>query len=352
VRQFLRCQPTPSPIHPHREIKPLTGLRGVAALWVVSCHWSGAELTGPARDVALHGYAAVDLFMILSGFVLAMTYEQRFRPAPWNGWGAFVWQRFCRLYPLYALTTLVCLIEDWGQWRHWPLSAIASNFLMTTTNLWDVDAINGPSWSISVEFTLNLFFPLFVLLCARLSWRWSVVVGALAALALVAASVLDHRVNGGVAGALGTLDTRLMYLRCGPEFALGMLCWRFRGKAAACGRTPVLCGTLLAMLAMTPFKSLDLPFVAASCALVIGLSVERSRLASVFGARVPHWLGTISFSLYLWHAAFLPLRPLELTAMGPMTANTLNLALVLALSTLSYRRFEVPMRRWLRARIA
>ena len=290
-----------------REIKPLTGLRGVAALWVVACHWVGPEVSGIAADIALHGYAAVDLFMILSGYVLGMVYAPGFAPQIWSGFGRFLWQRICRLYPLYALTTLVSLAlsrEDW------PVDAIISNLLMTTTHLWEVDAINGPSWSISVEITLNLFFPLFVLLCARLRAEWSVVVGLLCAAALVAVSVLDHRWNGGVAGALGTLDTRLMYLRCGPEFALGMLCWRYRGRFASCGRSWVLVVVALAMLAMTPFKSADLGFVAAACVLVIGLGAETSQVAALLGARVPHWLGVISFSLYLWHAPFLALRPI------------------------------------------
>jgi peptidoglycan/LPS O-acetylase OafA/YrhL len=407
----------------NREIRSLTGIRGVAALWVVTCHWSGDELSGIAKDIAQHGYAAVDLFMILSGFVLAMAYVPRE-----TGYRYFVWQRSCRLYPLYAVTTLVCLAEDW--WLGFgvfapdggpAVPAVLSNLLMTTTHLWDVDAIDGPSWSISVEFTLNLFFPMFVLLCARLSWRWSVFVAALCGVALVLVSVLNHRLNSGVAGELGTLDTRLMYLRCGPEFALGMLCWRLWQQAACSavfnpgnqvkvaprgippvssqsvarnslvatpqivsgwsqrcrdieekslppaalsftrlfGGTAWLGAVVLAMLAMTPFKAMDLPFVVGCCLLVIGLASERSWIAAALGTPVLHWLGTISFSLYLWHAAFIPLRPILVHALpltdpaaATMVANTINLGIVLAVSTLSYHRFEIPVRRWLRGRVA
>jgi peptidoglycan/LPS O-acetylase OafA/YrhL len=320
----------------NREIRSLTGLRGIAALWVVACHWSGAELSGIARDIALHGYVAVDLFMVLSGYVLAMTYIPR-----GTGYGAFLWQRFCRLYPLYALATLVCLAEQCWLDRCPAAGDVASNLLMTTTHLWEVDAIDGPSWSISVEFTLNLFFPLFVLTCRR-GW---VAIPCFAA--LIAVSVLNHLWDGGVLGELGTLDTRLMYLRCGPEFALGMLCWRCR---PVFGGTGWLSAIAVAMLAMTPFKAADIPFTALSCLLVIGLASEKSRIAAALGSRVPHWLGTISFSLYLWHAAFLPLRDLWLHWMPASAANTLNLALVLGWSTLSYRAFEIPARRWLRGK--
>jgi peptidoglycan/LPS O-acetylase OafA/YrhL len=233
---------------------------------------------------------------------------------------------------------------------------------MTTTHLWEVDAIDGPSWSVSVEFTLNLVFPLFVLLCIRSSRGRAVALAALCGAALVLVSVLNHRLDGGVAGELGTLDTRLMYLRCGPEFGLGMLCWRLwrqAPRAAVFGGTAWLAAVLAGMLVMAPFKAMDLPFVAACCLLVIGLAPERSRIAAVLGSPVPHWLGTISFSLYLWHAAFLPLRPALLRMLPAddpgvalMVANTMNLGLVLAVATLSYHGFEVPVRRWLRGRFA
>ncbi len=323
----------------NREIRSLTGLRGLAALWVVACHWSGDELSGIARDIALHGYAAVDLFMILSGFVLAMSYIPR-----GTGYGYFLWQRLCRLYPLYAVTTLVCLAEQCWLDRCPAPGDIASNLLMTTTHLWEVDAIDGPSWSISVEFTLNLFFPLFVLTCRR-GW---VAIPCFAA--LVAVSVLNHAWDGGIAGELGTLDTRLMYLRCAPEFALGMLCWHAWQRRPLFGGDAWLGVICAAMLAMTPFKAADIPFTLASCLLVIGLASERSWIGSALGSCVPHWLGTISFSLYLWHAAFLPLRPVLLHVIPLMAANTVNLALVLGWSTLSYHGLELPVRRWLRGK--
>ena len=344
------------------EIRPLTGLRGIAALWVVACHWSGAEITGPARDIALHGYVAVDLFMVLSGFVLALTTDAAWpSPAAYRG---FLWRRVCRLHPLYVLTTLVCLTEAWifreglfapGQTDSIP-GAVLSNLLMTDTHLWEVDSINGPAWVVGVEVTLNLFFPLFTLLCLRSSARLGGLLAGLAFLMLVAVSVLDHRLNGGTAGALGTLDTRLMYARCGPELALGMYCWRFRDRFAWAGNNRWLSLILLGMLAMTPFKSLDLVFVPACCLLVMGLSVERGVVAGWFGTAVPHWLGTISYSIYLWHAAFLPLRPGLIALSGvadartaAMLVNSAGLLLLLGFATLSYRWFEEPARRWLRA---
>jgi len=334
-----------------REIKSLTGLRGIAALWVVACHWSGSELSGVVRDIALHGYVAVDLFMVLSGFVLALTF------VPERSYGRFVVQRLCRLYPLYALATLVCMIEQWWAGTgvfasdgEAVLPAVLSNFLLTTTNLWEVDAFDGPSWVVTVEFGLNLLLPMFVLLCLRTSDRLCIVVAAGCAIVLTVVSLLNHRLDGGVLGELGTLDTRLMYFRCGPEFALGMLSWRFWRRW---NRPAPLLPVVAAMLAMTPFKALDLPFVAATCVLIVGLASDKGWIAAMLGSPMPRWLGTISYSLYLWHIAFLPPRPvliLWLPDIGaPLAfANTVNLALVLGFSTLSYRWFELPVSRTLR----
>ncbi len=334
----------------NREIRSLTGLRGIAALWVVACHWSGPELSGTSRDIALHGYVAVDLFMILSGFVLALTYR------PDRSYGRFVLHRLCRLYPLYALATLVCMIELWwaGVGVFAPgggavVPAILSNFLLTTTNLWEVDAFDGPSWVVTVEFGLNLAVPIFVAVCLRSSRSAAVVVAIVCGVVLAGVSVLNWRLDGGVLGEVGTLDTRLMYFRCGTAFALGMLCWRFWRQY---GGTVPLLPVVLAMLAMTPFKALDLPFVAATCVLIVGLASDNGWIAAALGSPVPRWLGTISYSLYLWHIAFLPLRPVLigwLPATGAVQAvNTINLVLVLAFSTASFRWFEAPLGRYLR----
>ena len=134
-------------------------MRGIAALWVVACHWSGTELSGTVRAIALHGYIAVDLFMLLSGFVLALTYTGC------RSHGRFVLHRLCRLYPLYAVATFVCMAELWwsesgvfapngGPW----LPAVLSNFLLATTNGWEVDAFDGPSWVVTVSAYLRRVF--------------------------------------------------------------------------------------------------------------------------------------------------------------------------------------------------
>ncbi len=93
-------------VHPaamaHRRYGTLDGLRGVAALAVVFGH-----LFWPFNLFLAHTYLAVDLFFLMSGFVLAATYERRLAA----GWGAgkFAVVRLRRLWPLYALGLVVGL---------------------------------------------------------------------------------------------------------------------------------------------------------------------------------------------------------------------------------------------------
>jgi peptidoglycan/LPS O-acetylase OafA/YrhL len=341
------------------EILPITGIRGLAALWVVACHWAGPELTGVGRDIALHGYAAVDLFMLLSGFVLGLSHASRVKGSVWSGYGHFLLQRLGRLYPLYLLTTLACLALALLRGESWITPGVlASNLLMADTTFWDENAIDGPSWAVSVEWTLNLFFPLFVFFCLRLSRRWSYAIAVLCAAVLVLTSVLEVQWNHGIPGSLGVLDNRLIYLRCAPEFTLGLLIWRWweaAGRTTRFSRPGWVVGCFAVMLATLPYKSMDFPFVLAACLLLPALAEGSAPLVRLFAWRPLVWVGTISFSLYLWHAAFIPLRDLIAgiaAGLGPqaagMLANTATLALVLAFSSASHRWFEAPMRRWMR----
>ena len=119
------------------EIRSLTGLRGLAALWVMTGHYirdAPADLT--VRFVINHMYIAVDLFMVLSGFVLAMSYDADFR-VPLNAqrmW-RFVLLRIARIYPVYGLSCIACVllvvtgIGVWGPPDISPM-AVALNLAM------------------------------------------------------------------------------------------------------------------------------------------------------------------------------------------------------------------------------
>lgn len=352
------------------EIKSLTGLRGIAACWVMIGHYFG-RFPGNAmvHTVVSHMYVAVDLFMILSGFVLAMTYEDRFSPAiTAREYIRFVQARVARLFPLYALVTAICLLMmefDVGlNMCDLSLPGIAANFLMVQAWWWPDDSLTGTGWSLSIEWGANLLFPVFVLLLLRASNNRAAIVAAVALVGLAWLSLSQGQLGEDLplTGAIDWYYVPNSLIRCGTEFALGMYCWRLRSRAVwtrSLGRTNLLLAVLAGVLVTTAMPSLDVAFVILSGCLVVGLSFEQSWLARCLGSAVPRWLGLISFSIYLLHLPLLPLkgllvqlvtgvRPPDSYEVETVFQGVLCMVVVLGLSTLSFYSFEKPMQRRLR----
>ena len=96
----------------------LTGLRIVAALWVVGFHFHFTALPGVAAvnrvlgPLVTQGALGVDLFFVISGFVIAHTHLDRLGPALRPAATArFVWARLCRMWPLYLV-----VVHVFGLW--------------------------------------------------------------------------------------------------------------------------------------------------------------------------------------------------------------------------------------------
>ena len=106
------------------EIRALTGLRGIASLYVVLFHYfQPLPLVGYLRTLLGHGYLAVDLFFVLSGFVMALNYGSRFAAgAHWPEYRLFLCRRFARVYPPLSLclSGRLCTRADRPSGIHWP----------------------------------------------------------------------------------------------------------------------------------------------------------------------------------------------------------------------------------------
>ena len=151
-----------------RRLAELDGLRGLAALSVFFCH---AGMFGPPWNVLAFlgdGSAAVDLFFVLSGFVLARSLLAR-RQNYWE----FVWRRVARLYPAYWGAVLVALalmissnragLAPLGDLHVWakPITVeqLIKHFFLITPSI-DVHWANYSIWSLVVEMRISLLFPL------------------------------------------------------------------------------------------------------------------------------------------------------------------------------------------------
>lgn len=137
----------------------LDGLRGIAALCVFLSH--------VFADIPGNAYLAVDFFFMLSGYVMARSYEGRLREK--GQVGAFLRARVARLYPLVALGSLIgipWLFAEVGTGA-WPL-VIAGLLLLPCDGPSGPYMLNPPAWSIACELGANL---LHALLFARLGTR-------------------------------------------------------------------------------------------------------------------------------------------------------------------------------------
>ncbi|MCZ7457364.1 acyltransferase family protein [Streptomyces sp. WMMC940] len=157
----------------------LTGLRFWAALLVVAYHLSRqvGEIPG-ASELAWYGRSGVTFFFVLSGFVLAWTYDGRQVPAK-----VFLWRRFARIWPLLAATTMLSV----GVWVALGMAvstkAVAATLLLV--NAWIPDQVilkggNPAAWSLSDEAWFYLIFPMLMALPAVRTirgrrWIWVMV---------------------------------------------------------------------------------------------------------------------------------------------------------------------------------
>jgi peptidoglycan/LPS O-acetylase OafA/YrhL len=173
---------SPSPTAPKNraadshEIRALTGIRGVAAVWVVAVHsWPGYMIMFPVlRDVyrpISRGPLGVDLFFILSGFILSYVYAAGNLKFGFREYGRFVWYRIARIFPNHWVTLLFLIVLVISSHSlhipltgNYPYSRLV--FHATLTQEWPFIGPSQPrewvntAWSLSAEWFAYLFvFP-------------------------------------------------------------------------------------------------------------------------------------------------------------------------------------------------
>ncbi len=325
----------------------LHGLRGVLALWVVLYHTSPGAF-GPLH-VARHGYLAVDMFFLMSGFILMHTHQQDFRRltlrAALHFWSLRVW----RTYPLNIAACLVSVavtlaIAGWLP----PAATLIDSALFM--NSWDIPVIdrvaNGPIWSLKVEWYGYLAFPMLCWALNRLSPR--------AAVMLIAPAILAIEVGVLASGWLGPDFTAMnlphQLLRLAGGFGLGCvlrvgfehpLVRHMRGDGLMLA---MLAGAILVLLLSEPPGTLPL------LAVIVMIACRPGRLTQwLLTNRVASYLGRISFSIYMVHVPIVTLfYDLQLQAGGALPSGAFTLGALItafALASLLCRLLEEPARR-------
>ena len=327
-------------------------LRGLAAILVVFYHLTlGYEKRGQeliAGGLFQHGFAGVDLFFVISGFVIMHTSHRYFSKPTY--FGTFLRKRAIRIYPIYWVTLAfitggILLVEFITKI---PITYLPTSWSLILSSLLLLPYhpnINGVTWSLSYELYYYLIFGLLIL--SRKLWPIVAIVLTLSGMVIISPTLFVNSHN-------------LLAFFFSPynlEFAAGVLAWwiiqRYKLTSFHCF---LLLGAALVWLLIN-----DSPLVSdpGKRAILYGISSFLILLAFT-GLELGGWfkpsfinqqlmkVGDASFLIYMTHFSFLPfygqiMSPFEENMIVQNVAALLFTAGITIVCIYLHNRFEAPL---------
>ena len=313
-----RSIPTPRPINEQNDGRfyALHLLRGVAAILVMLLHLHGYLSNEP--NFVASGHLAVDLFFLLSGYVIAYAYEAKLRAG--LSYRSFIAARLVRLAPLYLLSVLfaalaVCVaILDYGFGVYSRLHLIVT-FAFSTLLVPTPPALstfpdilfpqNGPAWSLFFELLVNFAYGA---IGVQLGRRALLAVTALSGAALIATAFWYGTLEGGA--------TWLTYPAAVPRvvfsFSLGVFIFRHLRQPVIRSRwvLPILILIMTTTVLvydpgdrLRPFYNLAAVMIVWPATVALFATVQFGRLWTGISSS----LGEASYGVYVMHTPVLNL---------------------------------------------
>ncbi|MBK8259549.1 MAG: acyltransferase [Polyangiaceae bacterium] len=341
----------------------LDGLRGTAVIGVLFFH----------ADQLRGGYLGVDLFFVLSGFLITSLLIAEHRGAGRIRLGAFWIRRARRLLPavlslvpaVAVYTWLFAKPSEWARIRGDGIATLAyvANWrsIFAGKSYWDL--FNAPSplehtWSLAIEEQFYVFWPLmawFVLARFQKSVRALFVLSAVLAVSSAAAMFLLFDPQNSSRVYMGT-DSR------GASILVGAALACFLGERSPIQNTSAIklfdgLGALsLAGLGaawvwlegQNPFLYKGGFWLTEACVLILIVCAtlgQRSFIARVFSFAPLRWVGLVSYGVYLWHWPLYCVLTKQRTGMDGWTLTTLRIGATFVVAYISYRFFEQPIRK-------
>lgn len=346
--------------HAKQHFGGLDGLRGIAALAVMTMHLLGLFMAGQLKPVP--AYLSVDLFFMLSGFVLAYAYGAKLDQG--MGWSPFMVIRLVRLYPMLVAGVLLGAAVSFTK-QHFegtpiideqPMLLLPSLLLIPTGLFFSSPvfpfnspyafAFNFPVWSLFFELVASAAFGT-RLRCVRGA---SLAVGLSAITALL---VIATYWQGTIAalGVQGVIVFLAGFLRVTVPFTVGVVLYRsqFFARFPAIP-FPLLALALLAFLLVPRASGATADLFAVFVLFPLAIGFGATAHLSPLSQRFSDFLGRLSYPLYLLHV---PLSRAVGFVLRPYLANPTLLIVItgaatIALSWLVLILYDEPVRRALR----
>ncbi|MBL4822460.1 MAG: acyltransferase [Colwellia sp.] len=301
-----------------KQIHALTGVRGIAALWVVILH--GANYTNVATllpewtsNLINKGWLGVDLFFILSGFVIAYVHQKDFYRLNYSLITKFLKLRLARIYPAHLVATLILLpivvgasvfsIYSLSQGAYASYDLKRFLFSITLTNGWGIPDSNGwnfPSWSVASEWFAYLMFP-------PLAWAFNKIKSAKFFITLIfLIFFIMHLVAITMNDASQYMpQAEWILLRVASEFIIGCCLFNLFTQVPQILCTDTASVSIIGIIIFLCIIGLPAFFdgliIILFSLLILNLSRANGFVARVLSSNVMNYLGRISYSIYLTH---------------------------------------------------
>ena len=352
-------------------IPPIDGLRAIAVAAVLLFHLGVKWIPG--------GFLGVDLFFVISGYVITRLILDSIESANGLDLREFYWARVRRLYPglisliIGALVISATIAPD-------AIKRIISDlpFVLTGSNNWHLVALHQDyfatsgrppllqhTWSLAVEAQFYAVWP-FVLYFIWLKYgkknvaRAALLIALLSGVALFLFSLKVESANSGrISHIYFGSDTHSLGLFLGSALAVSWIprnltanitqrAQDFIDGIGLIGLFGLLASFLFINESNATLYRAAFPLAGLfGCATIISLVHPASRFAPILSSKVLMWIGHRSYGIYLWHwVIFQVTRPsVDLAAGSAIALDVARILLVLALADISLRYIEVPIRR-------
>ena len=366
---------TPAYLETKSHYQILDGLRGVAALLVVAFHVLETYSGDRFHQIINHGYLAVDFFFLLSGFVVAYAYDDRWgKMTQWD----FYKRRLIRLQPMVIMGTIIGAalfylqaspafpsISTTPVWQMLLVMLVGFTMLPLPLSMdirgWqEMNPLDGPAWSLFFEYIANILYALFI---RKFSNKVLAIFVILSAILLVQYLLMGPQ--GDVIGgwSLNALHLHIGFARLLYPFFAGVLLCRM-GKLIHIKGAFAVCSLMIAIIMFIPriggsehlwmnglYESFSIIVV---FPLIVAIGAG-GNITGKFSLKVCKFFGNISYPLYITH------YPLIYLYTGWVAKNKVPMSygiwfgvllfvVSIVIAYASLKLYDEPVREWLRKR--